>query len=146
MCVCVCVCVCAKTVPDSTKLQKGPRSKFPRGAYPHTPYFATCFAHRYVLVPPIIHTISNCPPLGQKLKELTLIVDLALLISLTSPLGFTNCVVLNAILMQSHSAANKCKALEQYMVHIQILSFTHCNRGCTRKQKSSIQWGILSMH
>ena len=48
--------------------------------------------------------------------------------------------------MQSHSAANKCKALEQYMVHIQILSFTHCNRGCTRKQKSSIQWGILSMH
>ena len=28
-----------------------------------------CTPHEYVLTPPIIHTISFCPPLGKKLKE-----------------------------------------------------------------------------
>ena len=32
---------------------------------PGLPYFATCFAHKYVFAPPII---SFCPPLGKKLK------------------------------------------------------------------------------
>ena len=63
---------------NSPKLHliKGPKSKFPRGACPQTPQFATCFAHGYVLTPPpppppIIHTVSFCPPPppGKKLKE-----------------------------------------------------------------------------
>ena len=36
---------------------------------PDPPYFATCFAHKYILAPPAPHTISFCTPLGKKLKE-----------------------------------------------------------------------------
>ena len=39
---------CVKKVSDSTKLR------------------APCFAHKYVLVPTIIHTISFAPHLGKK--------------------------------------------------------------------------------
>ena len=48
---------------------KRSKTKFPGGACPRTPLVATCFAHRFVLAPPIIHTISFGPPLAKKLKE-----------------------------------------------------------------------------
>ena len=69
--------VCVKTVPDSTKfhLIKGPNQIFPRGACPRTHLLShmLCTQIRICLPPPIIHTISFCPPLGKKLKE-TLVV------------------------------------------------------------------------
>ena len=66
--------ICVKTVPDSTKLHiiKGPKSKFPQGSMPpdlpHALYMNMCLPPKPPL-PPIIHTISFCPPLGKKLKE-----------------------------------------------------------------------------
>ena len=65
--------VCAKTVPDSTKLRliKGPKSKFPRGSKPPNPPSLPHACTQICACPPIIHTISFCPPspMGKKLKE-----------------------------------------------------------------------------
>ena len=53
--------VCAKIVLDSTKL-KVQNENFPGEHAPRSPYFATCFAHRYI----------PAPPLGKKLTTAVL--------------------------------------------------------------------------
>ena len=62
--------ICVKTVPESTKLRliKG-QIKISRGSMPPDPCSLPHAAHGYIFAPPIIHTISFCPPFDKKLKE-----------------------------------------------------------------------------
>ena len=69
--------VCAKTVTDSTKLHliKGPKTKFPGGAYPQTPLAShmLCTQICTCLPPHNLYNLTLSPPpplpLDKKLKE-----------------------------------------------------------------------------
>ena len=62
---------CAKTVSDFTKLRviKGPKSKFPRGAYPQTPLVCHMLCTRIHTCPPNNPCNLILPLLGQKAER-----------------------------------------------------------------------------
>ena len=63
--------VCAKTVPDSTIIKKS-KIKISQGSMPPAPPSLPHALHTDMYLPPpppIIHTISFCPPLGQKTER-----------------------------------------------------------------------------
>ena len=60
--------VYVKTVLDSTNL-RSIKSTFSGGACPQTPLVCRMLCMQICTCPPVIHTISFCLPLGNKLKE-----------------------------------------------------------------------------